>query len=88
MLDADLAHLYGAATKALNQAVKRNSERFPDDFAFQLTTVEAASLRSQIAAAGSQAAERNRDAENRSQIVIGSQKHRDPAIRQSGGSAS
>jgi hypothetical protein len=81
MLDADLAHLYGVATRALNQAVKRNSERFPDDFAFQLTTVEATGLRSQIAAPGSQPAERSRDVENRSQIVTGSQRHRDPALR-------
>jgi hypothetical protein len=34
MLDFDLAHLYGVQTKALNQAVKRNIERFPDDFMF------------------------------------------------------
>ena len=37
MVDADLAELYGAPTKALNQAVKRNSERFPADFMYQLT---------------------------------------------------
>lgn len=37
MLDADLAELYGVATKVLNQAVKRNIERFPQDFMFQLT---------------------------------------------------
>lgn len=40
MLDADLADLYGVPTKALNQAVKRNSERFPDDFMFQLNKEE------------------------------------------------
>ena len=40
MIDADLAELYGVATKALNQAVKRNSERFPDEFMFQLTQTE------------------------------------------------
>ena len=40
MVDADLAALYGVATKALNQAVKRNRERFPEDFVFQLTTEE------------------------------------------------
>lgn len=48
MLDSDLASLYGVATKALVQAVKRNSERFPDDFMFQLTKQELAILRSQI----------------------------------------
>src|SRR6266550_3544458 len=48
LLDFDLATLYGVATKALNQAVKRNRERFPDDFMFQLTTEEVLILRSQI----------------------------------------
>ena len=46
MLDRDLAYLYGVETKALNQAVKRNKQRFPDDFMFQLTKDEC--LRSQI----------------------------------------
>ena len=41
MLDRDLAHLYGVETKVLNQAVKRNLERFPEDFMFQLTKDEA-----------------------------------------------
>ena len=40
MLDADLAELYGVPTKALNQAVKRNVERFPSDFMFQLSKFE------------------------------------------------
>lgn len=40
MLDADLASLYGVPTKALNQAVRRNSHRFPGDFAFRLTKAE------------------------------------------------
>lgn len=40
MLDTDLAELYAVETKVLNQAVKRNSERFPDDFMFQLTKIE------------------------------------------------
>jgi hypothetical protein len=40
LIDADLAELYGVTTKALNQAVKRNQQRFPEDFMFQLTTVE------------------------------------------------
>jgi hypothetical protein len=48
MLDDDLARLYGVEVRALNQAVKRNRARFPPDFMFQLTTVEAAPLRSQI----------------------------------------
>jgi len=45
MLDSDLAGLYGVETKALNRAVKRNIERFPADFMFQLTEDEAAALR-------------------------------------------
>lgn len=40
ILDADLAVLYGVSTRALNQAVKRNRERFPDDFIFRLTPAE------------------------------------------------
>jgi hypothetical protein len=59
ILDADLAAIYGIPTKALNQAVKRNLGRFPDDFLFKLAPGEVAEL-------------------NRSQIVTGSQKHRDP----------
>ena len=48
LLDADLAELYGVTTKALNQAVKRNISRFPEDFMFQLAPEEAEVLRSQI----------------------------------------
>jgi hypothetical protein len=48
ILDRDLARLYEVEVKVLNQAVKRNSSRFPDDFMFQLTEEEAESLRSQI----------------------------------------
>jgi hypothetical protein len=59
ILDADLGALYGAATKVLNQAVRRNAERFLKDFMFRLTRAETEAL-------------------NRSQIVTGSQKHRDP----------
>ena len=62
MLDRDLAKLYDVATGALNQAVRRNRERFPDDFMFQLTAEELGQL-------------------NLSQIVIGSEKHRDPRLR-------
>lgn len=49
MLDSDLAELYGVATKRFNEQVKRNIERFPADFMFQLTEEEGESLRSQIA---------------------------------------
>jgi hypothetical protein len=49
MLDADLAELYGVTTKRLNEQVKRNRARFPEDFMFQLTASETELLRSQIA---------------------------------------
>jgi len=48
LLDADLAQLYGVETKILNKAVKRNLDRFPEDFMFQLTAEEAENLRFQI----------------------------------------
>jgi len=44
IIDADLAGLYGVSTKALNQAIKRNANRFPQDFRFQLTEVEKAEV--------------------------------------------
>ena len=49
LLDSDLAELYGVPTKRLNEQVRRNRERFPVDFMFQLTSDEAKRLRSQIA---------------------------------------
>lgn len=51
ILDSDLAALYGVSTKALNQAVRRNPERFPSDFAFQLEPQELTNLKSQIVTA-------------------------------------
>jgi hypothetical protein len=48
MLDSDLAKLYNVETKALNQTVKRNLERFPESFRFQLSENEMQNLRSQI----------------------------------------
>lgn len=48
MLDKDLAELYIVETRALNQAVRRNKDRFPDDFMFQLAGDEFTNLRSQI----------------------------------------
>ena len=67
MVDFDLAMLYGVQTKALNQAVKRNIERFPGDFMFQLTKEELDSLRSQIVTANP--AEYHKIEEWRSQFV-------------------
>ena len=48
MVDADLANLYGVPTGALNQAVRRNMERFPEDFAFRLSKAELEHWKSQI----------------------------------------
>jgi len=48
MLDSDLARLYGVETRVLNQAVKRNIERFPEDFMFQLNKDEEENLKSQF----------------------------------------
>lgn len=87
MLDSDLAELYGVPTKVLNQAVKRNIGRFPQDFMFQITEVERDDLRSRIVIL--KGGDQNQDSQtvaskpasagmNRSQIVTGSQKHRDP----------
>ena len=47
MLDSDLAALYGIETRVLNQQVKRNEKRFPDDFMFRLTDEEWTNLKSQ-----------------------------------------
>jgi hypothetical protein len=53
MLDSDLAHLYGVTAGRLNEAVKRNEDRFPSDFMFQLTKPEFDHLKSQIAISSS-----------------------------------
>ena len=49
MLDNELAELYGVETRRLNEQVKRNIDRFPEDFMFQLTETEFENLKSQIA---------------------------------------
>ena len=49
MLDRDLAEMYGVETKRINEAVKRNLKRFPDDFVFRINHQEFANLKSQIA---------------------------------------
>jgi hypothetical protein len=53
ILDSDLAKLYGVETRRLNEQVRRNIEKFPDDFMFQLTKEEFENLRSQIATSSS-----------------------------------
>ena len=69
ILDADLAELYGVPTKALNQAIKRNAERFPEDFCFQLTASEWANLKSQFVTSSSEVSGDASDPTNRSQIA-------------------
>ncbi len=85
ILDADLAELYGVPTYRFNEAFKRNRERFPDDFAFQLTVEEFAVLRapnsSQIAMSSPQPAENEGGVPNWSQFVTSSKKHRGAAYR-------
>ncbi|MBF0122591.1 MAG: ORF6N domain-containing protein [Candidatus Omnitrophica bacterium] len=68
ILDADLAQIYGVATKIFNQAIKRNLDRFPVDFMFRLTLQEAISLRSWHAT--------GKHPGNWSQFVTSSRKHR------------
>jgi len=53
ILDSDLARLYGVETRRLNEQVRRNIEKFPDDFMFQLTKEEFENLKSQIATSSS-----------------------------------
>ena len=77
MLDFELAMLYGGETKVLNQAVKRNINRFPDDFMFQLTKDELESLRSQIVTSNS--LENQQDINWKSQIVTSNPSHNDGA---------
>jgi ORF6N domain len=59
MLDFDLAELYEVATKVLNQAVKRNIKRFPEDFMFQLSPEEWTLVRSQFVGAPSKSSQRS-----------------------------
>jgi len=58
MLDSDLAGIYGVTAKRLNEQLKRNRPRFPDDFAFQLTVQEFTNLKSQIATSSSHGGKR------------------------------
>ena len=53
ILDRDLAMLYGVEVKRLNEQIKRNRDRFPDDFAFRLTPQEVTNLKSQFATSSS-----------------------------------
>jgi L-lactate utilization protein LutC len=80
MLDFDLASLYEVETKALNQAVKRNADRFPEDFMFRLTAKEWLMMRSQVVTASSQKIDLQKDDNMRSQFVTASQKRRNTNV--------
>ena len=80
LLDSDLAAIYGVPTKRLNEQVKRNAARFPQDFMFQLKAEEWRILKSQIVIPSSECTENQSDARNRSQIATGYQRHRDPRL--------
>ena len=60
MLDADLARIYGVSTKRLNEQVRRNLDRFPDDFTFQLDEAEDTNLRLQLASSNKYGGRRTR----------------------------
>ena len=82
LLDADLAEVYGVPTKRLNEQVKRNADRFPEDFMFQLTATEWEDLKSQFATSSSESKEDQQDAPNRSQIATATtEKESDRALR-------
>jgi hypothetical protein len=72
ILDADLAELYGVPTKRLNEQVKRNTDRFPEDFMFQLTARELENLKSQFATSSLEVTQIEGVAPNWSQIVTSS----------------
>jgi phage regulator Rha-like protein len=80
MFDYDLAVLYDVETKVLNQAVKRNMDRFPEDFMFRLTAKEWLLMRSQIVTASTQDISLQPVTVMRSQFVTASQKKRNIAI--------
>lgn len=81
ILDADLAELYGVPTKRLNEQVKRNAERFPEDFLFQLTAQELENLKSQFGLSSLETPQVEGVARNWSQIATSSKKHRGATYR-------
>ena len=78
MLDRDLAMLYGVTTSRLNEQVRRNIERFPEDFMFQLSPAEFSNLKSQIATSNTTENERVKDLQ--SQIATASSASKTPFI--------
>jgi hypothetical protein len=83
MLSHDLAALYGVSTKAFNQAVKRNADRFPPDFMFQLTQEEAQALRSQ-SVTSNEASSRSQSATLNGRPGRGGQRYRPYAFSEHG----
>ncbi|MGA2786213.1 MAG: ORF6N domain-containing protein [Verrucomicrobiota bacterium] len=81
ILDADLAELYDVPTKRLNEQVKRNTDRFPEDFMFQLTEQEWSSLKSQFATSSSEVPQKEGVVPNWSQFATSSKRHRGAAYR-------
>lgn len=80
IIDSDLAALYGVPTFRFNEAIKRNRDRFPPDFMFQLTRAEFDALKSQIATSN-RARSTQPALANSSQIAMSSRKHRGAAYR-------
>lgn len=76
VLDADLARLYEVTTRAFNQAIKRNAARFPEDFAFQISPMEFAAIRSQIATRYAETKDTEGVVEMWSRFVTTSKPHR------------
>lgn len=80
MLDYDIAAIYDVETKRLNEQVKRNIERFPDDFMFRLTAKEWQNMRSQFATASSEVVDLQNSKNMRSQIATASRSKRNAGI--------
>ena len=81
ILDADLAELYDVPTKRLNEQVKRNANRFPEDFIFQLTALEWRNLKSRIATSSLETPHPEDVVPNWSQFATSSKRHRGAAYR-------
>ncbi len=81
ILDTDLAQIYGVPVKRLNEQVRRNPDRFPADFAFQLTAQETRALRVKSSADSAQKTPGKEVAANWSQIATSSRKHRGVTYR-------
>src|ERR1017187_880957 len=81
ILDADLAELYDVPTKRLNEQVKRNANRFPEDFIFQLTALEWRNLKSRIATSSLETPHPEDVVPNWSQFSTSSKRHRGAAYR-------